>query len=63
MPESSYEYDGLVVRLTTKEHTLSEILEAFENVLRGQGYCFKGILDFIDEEGGEDCERTTKAKK
>lgn len=32
---SSFEYNGLKVTLETRTNTISEVLEAFENVLRG----------------------------
>lgn len=46
---SEYSYEGLHVKLETSGHTIDEVLEAFENVLRGQGYCFKGNIQIIDE--------------
>lgn len=44
---SEYQFGSLKVTLTTQGHTLSDILEAFEYVLKGQGYSWKGGLDFV----------------
>lgn len=49
---SIYKYDGLKVMLVTSEHTLEEVLEAFENVLRGSGFYFDGHLE-ITKAGGQ----------
>lgn len=47
---SRYEYEGLKVELETDMHTLGEILEAVEYVLRGQGYFFDGNLAVVKED-------------
>ena len=44
-----YKHNGLKVMLVTIDHDLSEILEAFENVLKGAGFSFKGTLDFVED--------------
>ena len=49
---SIYKADGLKVMLVTNGHSINDVLEAFENVLRGSGYFFKGNL-VIDEETSE----------
>lgn len=36
--------------------SLDQVLEEFENFLRGSGFYFRGQLDFIDEEEYEDAE-------
>ena len=46
---STFEHNRLKVTLTVDEHTVSEVLEAFTNVLRGAGYFLKGDV-IIDEE-------------
>ena len=43
-----YKHDGLKVMLVTNEHTVEEVLEAFENVLRGSGF-YVGHLEITDE--------------
>lgn len=47
---SIYKYNGLKVMLVTNEHSIPDVLEAFEYVLRGQGFHFKGNLGVVDEE-------------
>lgn len=47
---SSYEYEGLKIVLTTQDHSLSDVLEAVEYVLRGQGYSVDGHLDVVKED-------------
>lgn len=47
---STYECQGLRIILTTSEHTISDVLEAVEYVLRGQGYFFNGHVGIVDEE-------------
>ncbi len=47
---SLYKAMGMTVMLRTQGHTISEVLEGFENVLRGQGYVFDGRLDIVEEE-------------
>lgn len=49
-PVSIYKYDGLKIMLVTKDHTIEEVLEAVGYVLRGQGYCFNGRIEVVDEE-------------
>ncbi len=49
---SIYKHDNLKVMLVTNEHTLSDCLRAFENVLKGSGFCFDGELDIVEEENG-----------
>jgi len=41
--KSSYEHDGLKMTLETDQHTISDVLEAVEHVLRGSGFFFKAI--------------------
>ena len=38
-------------RTSTNAITLPDLLEAFENHLKGAGFCFDGRLDFVDEYG------------
>lgn len=38
-------------RTSTNATCLQELLEAFENHLRGAGFMFEGHLDFVDEDG------------
>ena len=49
---SIYKHGELKVMLVTEENTVDEILEAFENVLRGSGFHLKGHItieeDFIE---------------
>lgn len=47
---SVYKYGDLKVMLVSNGHTISQVLEAFENVLRGSGFHFRGQLDFCEEE-------------
>ena len=47
---SSYEHDGLKIRLECREHTVPELLEAFEYVLRGAGFGVEmGSLEMKDD--------------
>ena len=39
-----FKANGLKVMLVTNGHTIDEVLEAFENVLRGSGFHFTGTL-------------------
>ena len=45
-----YKDRGLKVMLVSKEESLTTVLEAMENVLRGIGYSFEGHLDIVEEE-------------
>lgn len=47
---SIYKYNGLKIMLVTTEHCIDEVLEGFENVLRGQGYQIDGRLDIVKDE-------------
>jgi len=47
---STYEHNGLKVILITEDNTLEEVIDAFENVLRGSGYFYEGHLDLIRRE-------------
>lgn len=47
---SMYEYDGIRVILTTRQHTVSDVLTAFEYALRGQGYVIDGHLEVVKDE-------------
>lgn len=38
-------------RTSTNAATLPDLLEAFENHLKGAGFIFDGHLDFVDEYG------------
>jgi len=38
-------------RTSTNANTLPDLLEAFENHLKGAGFIFDGHLDFVDEYG------------
>ena len=42
-----YKCGDLKVMLVVNEHTLDEVLDAFTNVLRGNGYYFEGNLEFV----------------
>jgi len=48
--KSSYEHDGLKMTLETDQHTISDVLEAVENVLRGSGFFFKGNIEIVDQD-------------
>lgn len=43
----SDKHPGISVRLSP-ETSLNEVLEAFEDFLRGAGYHFEGQLDFVE---------------
>jgi len=45
-----YKYNGLKVMLVTDEHTIEDVLHAFENVLKGSGFYFDGDLTIAEEE-------------
>ncbi len=45
-----YKHDGLKVMLVTNGHTLDQVLEAFDNAVKGSGYYPKGELDYREEE-------------
>jgi hypothetical protein len=47
---SSFEHDGLKVTLECTEHNISQILQAFHNVLRGAGFSPMGELEYVDSE-------------
>lgn len=49
--KSSYNGQTNSHRTSTNALCLPELLEAFENHLRGAGFLFKGRLDFVDEDG------------
>lgn len=38
-------------RTSTNAITLPELIESFENHLKGAGFIFEGHLDFVDEDG------------
>ena len=38
------------VTLETNATTLHEVLAEFENFLKGAGYSFEGVLDFVNED-------------
>lgn len=42
--------NGLRITLETNQHTVDEVLDGVENVLRGQGYVLKGYIDVVKEE-------------
>jgi len=50
---SIFKNNGLKVMLVTKEHTLNEVLTAFEHVLRGSGYSVKWDSLSVDEEASD----------
>ena len=47
---TTYEHDGLKISLTVDEHTITDILEGVEGVIKAAGYCFDGRLDIINDE-------------
>lgn len=49
---SSYEHDGLKVTLQCDQNTIEDVLSAFENVLYGAGFRFKGHLEIVEDENG-----------
>lgn len=56
MPTAIYKTeDGLKVMLVTKEHNLSEVLDAMEQVIKASGFYIKdGSLDIKDEDEHEE---------
>jgi len=46
---SIYKNKRLKVMLVTDGHTVDDCLEAFENVLRGQGFHLKGHIEIVEE--------------
>jgi hypothetical protein len=47
---SVYQYDGLKVVLETNGQTIEDVLNAFEFVLKGSGFCFNGNITIEDSE-------------
>lgn len=41
---------GLKVMLVVGGHSIEDVLQAFEAVLRGATYCFDGHLDIVEDE-------------
>lgn len=44
------EFDNTKIEFTVEEQSLSEIIEVFEDFLRGCGFIIQGKLDVIEEE-------------
>lgn len=42
--------DASLIKVKTDSDSLSDIVQAFEDFLRGCGFCFKGHLDIVDDE-------------
>lgn len=47
---SSYKFRGLELTLRTDGHSISDILQAVEYTLRGQGYSFTGHIELVSDE-------------
>ena len=46
------QYDRkITMDLEGDDQTLSEVVGAFEDVLKALGYCYDGYLDIVDEKG------------
>lgn len=48
--ESSHSYDGLKVTLKVDGHSIEDVVQAFEAVLRGCTYSFDGHLELVEDE-------------
>lgn len=45
----SHKCGELEVSIKTKEHTIDDVVEAFECALRGAGYCFDGHFELVED--------------
>ena len=48
--EGFHKVDGLEVHIKSQEHTLTEVVQAFECALRGCGFCFDGHFELTEDE-------------
>jgi hypothetical protein len=42
--------DGYTITIETDEATVSDLIEGFEDALKGLGYNFTGQIDIVDQE-------------
>jgi hypothetical protein len=47
--EGFHKCGGLEVHIKIKEHTIPEVVEAFECALRGCGFCFNGHFELTED--------------
>lgn len=51
-PDNAYDHSTIIIK--TEAETLSDIVQDFEDFLKGCGFDFKGHLDFVVEELEDD---------
>lgn len=49
-PENTFDNSEVTVRMVHGSESLSNVIEEFENFLRGVGFVFKGNLQIVEEE-------------
>lgn len=50
LKDESNKFDTATVEITVETEDLGEVLQAFEEFLKGSGFHFKGSVDISDEE-------------
>jgi hypothetical protein len=49
-PENKFDKTNVIIELPHNEQSIDDLLEAFEEFMRGCGFVFDGHLEVVDEE-------------